>query len=62
MANNKHWFSDVLVGAGIGILVTELIYHFEPLKNWNPFINSENITLVPQFDNNKYGIYLSIRL
>ncbi len=34
--NNRHWVSDVLVGAGIGILVTHLVYHFEPLKNWNP--------------------------
>ena len=33
---NKHWVSDVLVGAGIAILVTHLVYHFEPLKNWNP--------------------------
>ncbi len=33
---NKHWVSDVSVGAGIAILVTHLVYHFEPLKNWNP--------------------------
>lgn len=26
MANNKHWLSDVMVGAGIGILSTELGY------------------------------------
>jgi membrane-associated phospholipid phosphatase len=26
MMNNKHWFSDVCVGAGIGILSTELTY------------------------------------
>ena len=26
MANNKHWLSDVLVGAGIGIISTELGY------------------------------------
>lgn len=26
MANNKHWLSDVLTGAGIGILTTELGY------------------------------------
>lgn len=26
MANNKHWLSDVLTGAGIGILSTELGY------------------------------------
>jgi membrane-associated phospholipid phosphatase len=24
--NNKHWFSDVLVGAGIGMVATRLIY------------------------------------
>lgn len=26
MANNKHWLSDVMVGAGVGILATELGY------------------------------------
>ena len=26
IANNKHWLSDVIVGAGIGILATELGY------------------------------------
>jgi len=35
--NNRHWVSDVLVGAGIAILTTHLVYHFEPLKKWNPF-------------------------
>lgn len=29
--NNKHWFSDVLTGAGIGILSTELGYYFVDL-------------------------------
>lgn len=24
--NNRHWFSDICVGAGIGILTTELVY------------------------------------
>jgi len=62
MINNKHWVADVLVGAGIGILVTNLVYHFEPLKNWNPFAGSENITLIPQIDNNNYGLYFSITL
>jgi hypothetical protein len=27
MLNNRHWFSDVLVGAGIGILSTNLVYY-----------------------------------
>ena len=29
MINNKHWLSDVLVGAGLGILVTNLVYYFQ---------------------------------
>jgi membrane-associated phospholipid phosphatase len=27
MINNKHWISDVLVGAGIGIFTTKLVYY-----------------------------------
>jgi hypothetical protein len=36
VVNNRHWVPDVLLGAGIGMLVTNLIYHYEPLKAWNP--------------------------
>jgi hypothetical protein len=57
--NNKHWVSDVLMGAGIGILVTNLVYYFEPLKSFNPFINSDKFTLVPVMDRGKYGAYFS---
>lgn len=31
MANNKHWLSDVLTGAGIGILSTEVGYYLADL-------------------------------
>ena len=31
MANNKHWLSDVLTGAGIGILSAEVGYYFADL-------------------------------
>lgn len=37
VTNYKHSISDVLAGAGLGMLVTNLVYYFEPLKNWNPF-------------------------
>jgi hypothetical protein len=44
--NNRHWVPDVLLGAGIGILVTNFIYYFEPLKKWTPnfFIRNKDLT------------------
>ncbi len=59
MINNKHWFSDVLVGAGIGIISAELVYYFEPFKNYNPFEKSKNITLLPQLGSDNYGFYFA---
>jgi hypothetical protein len=57
--NNKHWLSDVLFGAGLGILATELVYYIEPLKNFNPFKDTPNITLIPQISDQEYGLYFS---
>jgi membrane-associated phospholipid phosphatase len=60
--NNAHWVSDVLVGAGIGMLVTELVYRFEPLKNWHPFKNKKVSTFVsPSFLENKLGLYVNVQ-
>ncbi len=39
IANNEHWVSDVIVCAGIGMLFTGLVYHFEPFREFNPFLN-----------------------
>lgn len=59
MINNKHWLSDVLTGAGIGILSAEVVYYFEPFENFNPFLKTKNITLVPQIGSDNYGFYFS---
>ncbi len=60
--NNYHWVSDVLVGAGIGIIVTDLVYRFEPLKNWNPFKNKKTkVIMSPTFLENKFGLYANIQ-
>ncbi|MFK8038395.1 MAG: phosphatase PAP2 family protein [Crocinitomicaceae bacterium] len=62
--NNRHWVPDVFMGAGIAILVTNVVYYFEPLKNWDPFkkANSDtSILVVPEFRNETYGMNLKIR-
>lgn len=62
MLNNRHWLSDVMVGAGIGILVTELVYYFEPFKAFNPFKKSGAVAFVPRISANEYGFYFSCDL
>ncbi|MEN8124347.1 MAG: phosphatase PAP2 family protein [Bacteroidota bacterium] len=60
--NNEHWISDVLVGAGIGILVTDLVYRFEPLKNWNPFKTKNTQTIIsPSYSNGQFGLYANMQ-
>lgn len=60
--NNEHWVSDVLVGAGIGILITDLVYRIEPFKNWNPFKNKKmNAILSPTFMKNGFGLYANLQ-
>ena len=59
--NNKHWLSDVLVGAGIGILTTRLVYCIEPLKKFNPFSrkSGNSFSLIPYFDDNSARVLLT---
>ena len=57
--NNAHWISDVLVGAGIGILVTKVIYAFDPIIKWNPFKKTKGVSFVPVLDGKQYGFYFS---
>lgn len=62
MANNKHWLSDVLAGAGFGILSTELGYFFADLifkdKGINKLSASNDFEwkINPSF----FGIYLGL--
>ena len=46
VTNNKHWASDVLVGAGIGMLSAQLTWYINPLRNWKPF-KSSKIAIYP---------------
>ncbi len=55
MMNNAHYLSDVLVGAGIGILATKLVYHFDYLIEWNPFKKLDGVAFAPQYSDS-YGL------
>ncbi|MCH2234987.1 MAG: phosphatase PAP2 family protein [Crocinitomicaceae bacterium] len=56
---NKHWVPDVIMGAGLAMLVVNTVYYFEPLKDWNPWKDRKNrkgeLFFTPSFGNNFYG-------
>lgn len=56
---NRHWLSDVFVGAGIGILSTELVYATHQYK-WSK--RKVKLTGFPSFNQGSYGFYLSLAL
>ena len=66
IVNNRHWLPDVLMGAGIAIIVTNLVYHFEPLKNWKPkFLKSKSdlsLQFSPIFSDQMVGANLKLKL
>lgn len=56
MANNKHWLSDVLVGAGIGILSTNMVYYTHRYR-WG---KRPALTVLPTYRNGP-GFYVAYR-
>lgn len=54
--NNRHWVSDVFVGAGIGILSTNIAYLTHRYK-WGGKKNSAMV--MPSYSNKTGGIYFS---
>ena len=57
VTNNKHWISDVLVGAGIGMISARMIWYINPFQNWKPF-KKDKVTIIPQINGfeNKLGL------
>ena len=61
--NNKHWMSDVLVGAGLGILATECVYWVYPLikdcvSKSSGKKSKNKLSLVPYASPKHYGVLL----
>jgi membrane-associated phospholipid phosphatase len=61
VANNEHFITDVVVGAGIAMLLTELVYHFDPIIPWNPFKKSQRVTFFPTADRDELGFSFSMQ-
>lgn len=59
MYNNKHWLSDVLAGAGVGIISTKFSYWLYPkLKNTFFKKHNANILIMPAYQNGNVGLGL----
>jgi len=58
MLNRKHWFSDVVTGAGIGILSAELSYLMLPVwqKLFRVKPHQRGLAITPIVTTNYYGI------
>jgi len=59
--NNKHWFSDVLTGAGIGILTTKAVYWVYPnsRKKSEGKDHKLNTFFFPEYSNGNFSLALS---
>ncbi|GAA0194967.1 hypothetical protein GCM10009122_58870 [Fulvivirga kasyanovii] len=69
VVNNHHWLPDVLVGAGVGILSTKLVYLTHKYKltkwldRWGDKDKKENrLTLLPSYTGEGPGVYLNLKL
>ncbi len=59
--NNRHWFTDVVAGAGIGILSTKAAYWLYPAINKllvSKKISNKKTTFIPYYDGRQLGIGL----
>jgi len=62
MYNNKHWLSDVVAGAGFGLLSTKISYLIYPkLKRLVLGKAGSNYNLVPSYQQNSFGLTFSGR-
>ena len=64
--NNRHWFTDVAAGAGIGILSTKAAYWMYPFLNKKVFTKKEKenkgtTLIIPYYNGNELGSNLVIQ-
>lgn len=60
--NNRHWISDVITSAGIGILATNIAYLTHQNKWGKRKSKLGTMTFFPSYSRGSYGAYLGLRL
>lgn len=64
MYNNKHWFSDVLAGAGVGIASTRFAYYLYPLAKHLIFGSKKvkgSAMILPTYQNGVFGFAAALK-
>jgi membrane-associated phospholipid phosphatase len=62
--NNEHWFTDVVAGAGIGIISTKLAYLLQPFLSNNLFSSRKSTTTtsaLPFHNGKQFGVGLAFK-
>ena len=65
MYNNRHWLSDVVMGAGIGILSTKVAYWLFPLVNKHLFQSKKDTLtamIAPLYNGNQIGFGMVVNI
>ena len=65
MLNNRHWLSDVMAGAGVGILSTRLAYFIYPWLHNTINLDrmvKDKISLLPMYQDGSYGLSLKLKV
>lgn len=62
MYNDRHWFSDVAAGAGIGILSTKIAYWLHPVITKKIFKKKQNLNgvILPSYNGREYGLAMAL--
>ncbi len=59
MYNNKHWFGDIVAGAGIGILSTDVAYALYPFVRRLVSSKLHSAVILPTWQNGSFGLSYS---
>lgn len=63
--NNRHWFGDVVAGAGFGILSTRAAYWIYPMLQRNfpkKYKKGKSLVIIPFYNGQQGGLSLSVNL